>query len=638
MLDTIKSTKQNRLHDKELPEVAALIEDWGWAYPSEETIETARQVVKYRKNRIGEVVVFMGLCTEEEKETLAGSKPKDMLLIEYMATQLDSVRREREAILTLACGYPFYRDFNAITIHPELKTNKAILQYCNQQNAVLMEIEKQVPLILFSTYQGLRSYIQQGKEAQLKNPIKTFLQKTKPDANWQVGVATQQEIGALMAKVIEQQQGDAEKNDEASEDTWYAFQSSSDTLRRFSRLMDEGISEGATDVSLIPHKHASGGCAVTLRQHGIMHTAKTLPSMDQEETAEVIRFLLTRSGANPEGGALREPRDGQMTYISAQGEAYVRCSFIPAVRMSRSAKMEPVSVSLRLLPRNKKKKDVLGNLKLSPIAIEAMGHAMAYSQGLVILAGPTSSGKSTTIAGMLAKHQEQFGDTKKRLSIEDPVEQYLPGITQFQVPPHMKESGFADIMRAILRHDPDVVWIGEIRDAQTAMTAVRAASSGHLVLTTVHANDCLMAWKVIDNMIDPADRMNLIESLSLIVSQRLVRTACKHCSSNMREVTKDERDRFRYYCEQKESGVCRHDLPKQVVNIHKEGCSHCTEGYDGVTPINEVLPISREIKDLLHNNAGSLYESIAAKRKLTLMDNSLELLKDGRIDIASSLV
>ena len=255
---------------------------------------------------------------------------------------------------------------------------------------------------------------------------------------------------------------------------------------------------------------------------------------------------------------------------------------------------EDVDMRVSCLPTNKGEKVVIRILDYSKhvSGIESLGFtdsnlrkvekAITAPNGIVLVTGATGSGKSTTVYSILNKLNRV--DTNI-ITVEDPVEMKMPGLNQVQV---MSEIGltFAAALRSILRQDPDVIMIGEIRDDETARIAVRASITGHLVLSTLHTNDALTTIERLCDM--GVERYLLSSSLSAIISQKLARKLCPKCKYK-RKATQYEKD------------LIKRELNYDIDEIwDKKGCDECNNGYKGRIAIHEVLLINEEIKDAIN--------------------------------------
>lgn len=263
----------------------------------------------------------------------------------------------------------------------------------------------------------------------------------------------------------------------------------------------------------------------------------------------------------------------------------------------------------------------LSELNLSKRNLELLQAAMSRDQGLILITGPTGSGKTTTLYALLNSVNSENLNIQ---TIEDPIEYEVEGLNQTQTDP-VHGIDFAQGLRRLMRADPDVILIGECRDEETASAAVNAALTGHLVLTTLHANDCLRAVSRFISMGVPP--YLLADSLALTQAQRLVRRLCGQCK-HMAPVTSQQRKLF---------AANAVPLPPQVTHLFEaEGCPECREtGYRGRIALMELCPVGRDLADLISVNApqGEM-RKIATKQGLrTLYQEGLAAVAEGNTSL-----
>ena len=294
----------------------------------------------------------------------------------------------------------------------------------------------------------------------------------------------------------------------------------------------------------------------------------------------------------------RLPQDGAIKSLGNKNGLDMRVSSLPITFGEK--------IVIRILDYNMSSSGI-DNLGFSSSNLEKIKKLISLPNGIILVSGATGTGKSTTVYSML---QELNTISRNIITVEDPVEMKIEGINQVQV---MSEIGlnFAYTLRSILRQDPDIVMIGEIRDDETARIAVRASITGHLVLSTIHTNNSL---NTIERLLDMnIERYLLGSALSGIISQRLTKKLCPLCRKS-RPTTFVEKNLFRIV------------LNKDVEEIYEPcGCSECLHGYKGRVAIHEVLVINQEIRDEIA--AGASKANL--RQEVYNDDNITTLLQDG---------
>ncbi|MEN2401792.1 GspE/PulE family protein [Flavobacterium sp. MC2016-06] len=298
----------------------------------------------------------------------------------------------------------------------------------------------------------------------------------------------------------------------------------------------------------------------------------------------------------------RLPQDGRITIVTDYQDFDIRVSVLPTLHGEK--------VVLRILSKDTSHIDING-LGFTAKELTAYLENIKRPNGIVLISGPTGSGKTTTLYATLKKLNLPNTNI---LTVEDPIEYTLEGINQVQ----LKENiglDFATTLRTFLRQDPDIIMVGEIRDVNTANMAIRAALTGHLVLSTIHTNS---AWATVSRLIDMGIPSFLIAStLNISVAQRLVRKLCNSCKTE----------------EDIESAVFPSDfeIPKDLTKHHiAVGCEHCYHtGYSGRKAIYEILPIGSELASLIKNNQLDINSYLEENDIFTLRHNALSLINDG---------
>lgn len=625
------------LADAELVQIA---NGWGWSNPSPDVLAIAQQARDAKNMKSAQFLVALGIVTAEQKDRLLATKPQNVQTVAWFAQQ-DSITVPVERVIALMNGYAYYGFLSQLSIHPGMQ-NADVIKHAEEMDAALMLIEDTIPVMVFTTFAGLLKFRSLGRAERMGNPILRALTAENPGEDAHVAgeklrlaVGPRDEISAVLKTVRSDDTGGSLE----SMNVWNAeaAENNKPENRAMTRLIDHAMAQEATDIALKPFR--SGEILVQLRKYGRMISPKAVSDrMSAELGGKVVSLLQAKSSANPTGTIQRIPTDGQITYRSAVGDSFLRLSFIPLNHLGERRNL--VSVSARLLSRTESSVS-LGDLNLPDEVVKEIHFAMRMSQGLVLIVGPTNSGKSTTVAGCIGEHVSIFGDSQKRLAVEDPIERFLYGITQINVPPASvvknESERFEIILRAIKRHDPDVISIGEVRDKQTADLCVASASTGHLVLATLHANHTVMGFDVLAKTVEPDKRFQLVEAMSMIVSQRLVKVLCPHCRK-VEPPSEDVRSVFARYLDILGEHA---ELPPTVAHANPEGCDECgNEGYVGIWPINEVLPFTRKVKDAaIEMLAGeNRRDVLAGARTITLLKSAMTLLAEHKIDINDLLV
>ena len=274
-------------------------------------------------------------------------------------------------------------------------------------------------------------------------------------------------------------------------------------------ILSHAVSMGASDIHCDPRAHDT---LVRLRVDGQIEEAGTVPKRLHEEM--IARFKIL-SGARTDVHAV--PQDGRWKADIDEESYNIRISFMPTYHGENAV--------VRILPTSIGREITFASLGFTPEHVRVIGKALKMTTGLVLVTGPTGSGKTTTLHACLStKAQEPLSI----ITLEDPIEYEIPRVRQIYVK-HNHGVTFATGLRSALRQDPDVIMVGEIRDAETARVAIHTALTGHLVLSTLHTNSALEA---IPRLVDMGvDYYLLASTLRLVIAQRLVRIICKECDS-----------------------------------------------------------------------------------------------------------
>jgi len=400
----------------------------------------------------------------------------------------------------------------------------------------------------------------------------------------------------------------AGKDDEGvDEDVLEAEINKSALVNLFEGCLVEAVRRGVSDVHVVAAEgnktnfmfRVDGNLQVWHCQENTLPEA--VMAVIKDRTKNVDRFEREAS------------QDGFIQRIVDGHQLRFRVSIMPIVTTEFKNKFE--SCVIRVLDDRKVITD-LEKLGLQGPARGFFYKAIAKPQGIVILTGPTGSGKSTTLIAAL---YQVIDPTVNVLTIEEPVEYIIKGARQLKIGPKM---GFEQAIRGILRHDPDIVLVGEMRDKVTAETAIKLANTGHLVFSTLHTNDAPSAVARLYKMgIEP---FLIAYAINIIVAQRLIRTLCKVCKQPIEDSEKNDLLKF---------GFSEEDL-KQHTIYRAVGCEKCGGGYKGRAAIHEALFFSKAIKDIVLNAGEKVDENAirdqASKDGMwTLRRSGMERMKEG---------
>ena len=380
------------------------------------------------------------------------------------------------------------------------------------------------------------------------------------------------------------------------DDAFSDMDSEAPIIRLVNHLFARALDLNASDIHFEPTEHF---LEVRCRVDGIMTRIEKLPIKIQSAVASRLKLM-----AKLDIGEKRLPQDGRIDYRVGDRDLDMRVSTLPGVLGE--------SVVLRILDRSDLNIE-LSELGMPEQILQDYSRVISQPHGLILITGPTGSGKTTTLYGTLEKiHNER----QKIITVEDPVEYQLDGITQIQVNSKIGLD-FASGLRSIVRQDPDILMIGEIRDHETAEIAIESALTGHLVFSTLHTNDAAGA---VTRMQDMGVESYLISSSLLgIQAQRLVRRICTDCVEDT-SLTEDEANVL---------DVKKEDYP----SIKRgKGCERCGDtGYRGRVGLYELLLMSDEIRHLITSGAdANVIRKQGVKEGMkTLREDALEKLRSG---------
>ena len=369
-------------------------------------------------------------------------------------------------------------------------------------------------------------------------------------------------------------------------------------VRLINMILTDAIRRGASDIHLEPYEKVF---RVRFRIDGVLHEIMTPPKRLEAALTSRVKIMATLDIAER-----RLPQDGRIKLRYHQREIDFRVSTLPTIFGEKTV--------MRILDKEALQLD-LSALGFDPWSLEQFTKAIHSPYGMILITGPTGSGKTTTLYSAI--HTINSPDINI-MTAEDPVEYNLKGVNQVQVNDEIGRT-FAACLRSFLRQDPDVILVGETRDLETAQIGIRAALTGHLVLTTLHTNDCPSTpARLLDMGIPP---FLVSSSLQLILAQRLGRRVCRDCREP--------------YEASEESLVPYGHVPQGLgtINFYKgKGCQNCNfTGMKGRVAIYEVMPVTTELRDLILRNAttNEIRDVAASQGMKTLRQNALQKVIDG---------
>lgn len=373
-----------------------------------------------------------------------------------------------------------------------------------------------------------------------------------------------------IAEQFMKEQGSGDDADNAEENKRQEDVDNSPVVKLVNNIIEGGVRQRASDIHIEPFEY---NVRVRYRIDGVL---REIISYDRALYAAIIARLKVISGMDI--SEKRRPQDGRITITVDRREYDIRVSNLPTVFGEK--------VVMRLASKEGFKRDKK-DLGLSPTDLVKFDNILRNPHGIILVTGPTGSGKSTTLYTALS---ELASDEVNIITVEDPVEANVDNVNQVQV--NVKANlTFASALRSILRQDPDIIMIGEIRDGETAEIAVKASITGHLVVSTLHTNSTAASIsRLIDMGIEP---YLLGDSLVGIIAQRLVRRLCPECKEP-------------YEADEEEKRVLK--VPQnEPLKLYKAcGCEACgNTGYYGRIGVYEIMPISRKIKKLIASGANA---------------------------------
>jgi general secretion pathway protein E len=444
--------------------------------------------------------------------------------------------------------------------------------------------------------------LQRWADGRIKVKFETFLAHRSDITAW----LAKKESGLKAMESLVGSDGSSQGKDRAVEELSYRgiSEDASPVIKFVNSTVFDALRANASDIHL---ETTPGGMAIKYRIDGVMTSVGNISTAElAEQTVSRIKVM-----SELDISERRIPQDGRFR-VRLQGRLIdLRVSIIPSINGEDAV--------LRILDKQALSDQMKGlqltSLGFNEATAAQLRHMASEPYGMMLVTGPTGSGKTTTLYAAISEINH---GTEKIITIEDPVEYQLPGVLQIPVN-EKKGLTFARGLRSILRHDPDKIMVGEIRDAETAQIAIQSALTGHLVFTTVHANN---VFDVIGRFMHMGvDMYSLVSALNGVLAQRLLRVNCVHC---VEEMTPD--DELLAI-----SGLTREEVQDWTFKAGK-GCGHCRgSGFKGRNAIAEVLTLNDEIRELIIARAPirKLKEAAYANGTRYLRKSALDLVRSG---------
>ncbi len=545
-----------------------------------------------KKKRLGDMLVEVGLLTTEQLMNALDKQKIENKKLGKILLELGLIEeRDLFEVLQMQFSIPYF-DLNINTIDPKvpkliskkLAEHHRIIPVKFENNIIYLAMSDPLDVIAIddvkmATGLGVKSYISSDNDIQ--NAINRYYDNTD-DAR-------------VAAKKFAQENEIEEEEDLESADV-----TNSPIVRLVNTVILQAVRLKASDIHIEPFEHY---VRIRMRIDGVL---KEMMSPEKATHSGIVTRIKIMASLNI--SERRIPQDGRIEQVIDNQPIDMRVSILPTVYGEK--------IVIRILDRTGAllSREQLG---FSPYNMERLDKILKSPEGIFLMTGPTGSGKTTTLYTLL----KEFNTIDTNIiTVEDPVEFKLDGINQVQV---NAKAGltFASGLRSILRQDPDIVMVGEIRDTETAQIAIRAAITGHFVFSTLHTND---APSTLARLVDMGVETFMVStSVKGVVAQRLVRRVCKKCASE-------------YYASDEEKRILQIPSDKKVRLVRGRGCNGCSgTGYAGRCGIHEVLVVDDNIKTMMAKNTNSnqLQKAAIAGGMRTLNDSCRELVLKGQTTV-----
>ena len=545
---------------------------------SESQLQEALLVQKKTKNKLGVVLVKNGFITEDD-------------LVTVYSMQLGYRKADDEFLLNIDPKV-------ASTIPEEFARQNAVLVLEKSNSSIKVAMEDPEDITCIDALQRLTGLV---PDVLVVGP--NTLEQALDEVYGEIKKSGEVKEVFEGITVIS---GDDEKKEEVDLSPENASQEDAPIVKLVNMILQESIKERATDIHIEPQDK---NVVVRIRIDGVLQTIMTPPTTSLSGLVTRIKILSKLNIAEK-----RLPQDGRFTIKTTEKEIDVRVSILPTIYGEK--------IVMRLLDKTGFAFN-LKSLGLDKDLIQIFQNVITRPYGLIIVSGPTGSGKSTTLYASL---KEIKNDLINITTVEDPVEYHLDGINQVQVFEHIGLT-FGASLKFILRQDPDILLIGEIRDKETADIAVKFSLTGHLVFSTLHAND---AVSTITRLLDLGVPPFLVGAcVNLVMAQRLVRKICPHCREEYDPTDEDL----------KLVGLSRKRLNGKKLHQAK-GCRECRNtGYLGRIGIFELIPMTRKVRSLIYDNSNEdeIRSCALEEGMVTLRESGLRKILDASTTIQEVL-
>lgn len=546
--------------------------------------------IEKSKKKVGDLLMEAGLISEEQLAEALNIQKKTNGRLGRILVDCNFVSETQVLeVLEFQLGIPFI-DLNNVIIAPEV-VRLIPYQLVKRHNVVPIKLELKLLYVAmedplnFIAIDDLRmaTGLEIAPVISFKNAIAGTINRLYGNETSDKAIKELQKEASIALSA-----GSSSENQSLEVD-------SAPIVRLVNSVIEQAVSEGASDIHIEPLEN---DVRVRFRVDGKLHLSKTIPKSAHSAVITRIKILAELDIAEK-----RMPQDGRCDYKVKDKTYNMRVSVLPTVHGEKVV-MRILDKMNFLIPKEQ--------LGFTAPNLKKFDQLLQNPNGIILITGPTGSGKSTTLYTMLSELNQVYDNIT---TVEDPVEYMIDGLNQVQV--NVKAGlSFAGALRSFLRQDPDIIMLGEIRDSETVEVALRAAVTGHLVLSTLHTNDAVSSIsRLIDMGVPP---YMIAVALMGVISQRLVRRLCPHCA-----------DAY---------VVPEHELKYLGLSYGRytfkraKGCSICNNtGYKGRIAVHEILLISRGHRELIARNASTseIIEYSIKAGMTTLKDECIRLLADG---------